>query len=207
MWQNREKCCGATVFGTPTLNFAKYLFSKVFWINGLDKVDFFVIVISPKAKRLLSISHRVAHTRVHGGNRMSKYTITEIKELMAMGFTPEQIAHMCGDAPKGKGKKPTGAKAKPELVEFVKHDGTKVMCTPKQAEAWSKWRDRSNGKTLDEVKAEWEAKHKAFKPSNELVSALKAKPTMSRKEAVAYGFVGTKDELKALKVELKVYDK
>ncbi len=138
---------------------------------------------------------------------MSKYTITEIKELMAMGFTPEQIAHMCDDAPARKGKKPTGAKAKPELVEFVKHDGTKVMCTPKQAEAWAKWRDRSNGKTLDEVKAEWEAKHKAFKPSKELIEALKANPVMTRKEAKAYGFIGTKDEFKALKVKHKVYSK
>ena len=107
---------------------------------------------------------------------------------------------------KSKGKKPTGAKA-PELVEFVKNDGTKVMVTPKQAEAWSKWRSHSSGKTLDEVKAEYEAKHKAYKPSDEFLKALKAKPTMTRKEAKAYGFVGTKDELKALKLAHKVYDK
>ena len=140
---------------------------------------------------------------------MSKYTITEIKELMAMGFTPAQIASMSADAPApAKGKKPTGAKAQPkaEKVEFVKHDGTKVMCTPKQAAAWAKWRDREF-KPLDEVKAEWDAKHKAFKPSKELIAALKANPVMTRKEAAKLGFVGTKDELKALKHELKVYAK
>ena len=134
---------------------------------------------------------------------MSKYTINEIKELMAMGFTPEQIARMCEDTPvKGKGKKPTGAKATPELVEFVKNDGTKVMCTPKQAEAWSKW--RSHGKPLDEVKAEWNAKHDAYVPSKELIEAIKLdRAKVTHKVAKAeYGFVGTKDELRALKVKV-----
>ena len=141
---------------------------------------------------------------------MAKYTINEIKELIALGFTPAQIAQMNAEnnAP-AKGKKPTGAKAPEakELVEFTKHDGTKVMCTPKQAAAWEAYRNRSNGKTLDEVKAEWEEAHKNFKPSKELKDALKAKPTMTRKEAAALGFIGTKDELKALKAKLKVYDK
>lgn len=137
---------------------------------------------------------------------MSKYTITEIKELMAMGFTPEQISRMCEDTPvKGKGKKPTGKKAQPkvEKVEFVKHDGTKVMCTPKQAEAWEKYRSREY-KPLDEVKAEWEAKHKAYKPSKELKEAIKSNRA-SITLAVAkeqYGFVGTKAELKALKAKV-----
>ena len=138
---------------------------------------------------------------------MSKYTINEIKELMAMGFTPEQIARMSEDAraPKGS-KKPTGAQA-PELVEFVKKDGTKKLVSAKQAAVWEAARNRSNGKTLDEVKAEWDAKHKAFKPSDELIRALKANPVMTRKEAAKLGFVGTKDELKALKLEHNVYAK
>ena len=140
---------------------------------------------------------------------MSKNTIT-INGMVITYNTREELADIMAvmGMGKAKGKAPKGkpAPAKAELVEFVKADGSKVMCTPKQAEAWDKWRSRDR-KPLDEVKAEYEAKHKAFKPSNELVNALKAKPTMSRKEAVAYGFVGTKDELKALKVELKVYDK
>lgn len=137
---------------------------------------------------------------------MSKYTITEIKELMNMGFTPEQIARMSEDTPVRKGKKPTG-KTAPELVEFVKKDGTVKMVSPKQAAVWEAARNRSNGKTLDEVKAEWEAKHKAYKPSKELIAALKANPIMTRKEAKAYGFIGTKDEFKALKIKHNVYAK
>ena len=140
-----------------------------------------------------------------------KYTINEIKELIALGFTPAQIAQMNAEnnAP-AEGKKPTGAKAQPKAEKtetFVKMDGTEVACTPAQKQAWEAYRNRSNGKTLDEVKAEWEEAHKNFKPSKELKDALKAKPTMTRKEAAALGFIGTKDELKALKAKLKVYDK
>ena len=137
---------------------------------------------------------------------MNKYTIEEIKELMHMGFTPEQIARMCEDAPARKSKKATG-KAAPELVEFVKKDGSKKLVSAKQAAVWEAARNRSNGKTLDEVKAEYEAKHKAFKPSDELIAALKENPVMTRKEAAKLGFVGTKDELKALKLAHKVYAK
>ena len=137
---------------------------------------------------------------------MSKYTINEIKELMAMGWTPEQITRMCEDArTPAKGKKPTGSKAQPkaEKVEFVKHDGTKVMCTPKQAAAWEKYRSREF-KPLDEVKAEWEAKHKAYKPSKELKEAIKTNRASITLEVAKkqYGFVGTKAELKALKAKV-----
>ena len=143
---------------------------------------------------------------------MAKYTINEIKELIAMGFTPAQIAQMSAEnnAPAKKtAKTPTGKKAPEakELVEFTKADGTKVMCTPKQAQAWEAYRNRSNGKTLDEVKAEYAEARKNFVPSDALKDALKAKPTMTRKEAAELGFIGTKDELKALKLELNVYGK
>lgn len=131
-----------------------------------------------------------------------------IKELMAMGATFAEAHKAALDEALafGKGKKPTG-KAAPELVEFVKKDGTRKMVSAKQAAVWEAARSRSNGKTLDEVKAEWDAKHKAFKPSAELIAALKANPVMTRKEAAKLGFVGTKDELKALKHEYKVYAK
>ena len=144
---------------------------------------------------------------------MNKNTMdARIKELMAMGasFSEAHAAALNEAVAFGNktSKKPTGKKAQPkaEKVEFTKHDGTTVMCTPKQAAAWEKWRGREF-KPLDEVKAEWEAKHKAFKPSKALKDALKANPVMTRKEAAKLGFVGTKDELKALKNELKVYAK
>ena len=134
---------------------------------------------------------------------MSKYTINEIKELMAMGFTPAQIARMSEDAPAPKSKKATGAKAQPkvEKVEFVKKNGEVKLVSAKQAAVWEAARARSNGKTLDEVKAEWEAKHKAYKPSDALIEAIKAnRASITLAVAKAeYGFVGTKQELKALK--------
>ena len=139
---------------------------------------------------------------------MNKYTIEEIKQLMSMGFTTEQIARMCADAPAHKSKKATGkaAPAKAELVEFVKKNGEKKLVSAKQAAVWEAARNRQH-KTLDEVKAEYEEKHKNFKPSDELIAALKANPVMTRKEAAKLGFIGTKDELKALKLAHKVYAK
>lgn len=130
---------------------------------------------------------------VMDGHVFEYNTVEELKDIMAvMGMS--------------KGTRKGTGKPAPEKVEFVKKDGTKVMVTPAQAAAWDKYRSRER-KPLDEVKAEYEAKHKAFKPSDELIRALKDKPTMTRNEAKAYGFVGTKDELKALKLEHKVYAK
>lgn len=139
---------------------------------------------------------------------MSKNTITidgmeitystreELADIMAvMGMSKAK-----GKAPKGK---PAPARKKAELVEFVKHDGTKVMCTPKQAKAWEAYRNREY-KPLDEVKAEWEAKHKAYKPSKELKEAIKSNRASITLEVAKkqYGFVGTKAELKALKAKV-----
>ena len=89
---------------------------------------------------------------------------------------------------------------KPEakLVEFTKADGTVVMCTPAQAKAWDKYRNRAH-KSLDEVKAlkpEISAKGRAY---------VKANPGCTRKEAAANGCKNiTKEGLKALKRELGV---
>lgn len=74
-------------------------------------------------------------------------------------------------------------------------------------QAWADGADERKAKAEEKRKealAEWEKKHKAFKPSKALKDALKQNPCMTRKEAKAYGFVGTRDELKALKLELKV---
>ncbi len=114
-----------------------------------------------------------------------------------------EIAQSLMGTPKSKGKKATGAKAQPkaEKVEFVKKDGTVKMVSKAQARVWEEARNRSNGKTLDEVKAEWNAKHDAYEPSEELIKAIKANRA-SITHGIAkeqYGFVGTKKELKALK--------
>ena len=129
---------------------------------------------------------------VMDGHVFEYNTVEELKDIMTV---------------MGMGKsKGTGAKAQPkaEKVEFVKKDGTVKMVSPKQAAVWEAARNRSNGKTLDEVKAEWNAKHEAYKPSNELIEAIKRdRASITRKIAKEkYGFVGTKDELKALKEQV-----
>lgn len=135
---------------------------------------------------------------------MSKNTIT-INGMEITYNTREELADIMAvmGMSKAKGKAPKGkpAPAKAELVEFIKADGTKKLVSPKQAEAWNKWKSNSNGKTLDEVKAEWNAKHDAYKPSNELIEAIKLnRASITHKVAKSeYGFVGTKAELKALK--------
>lgn len=139
---------------------------------------------------------------------MKNFMDTRVKELMAIGasFTEAHAAALEEwKAQNTKAtRKPTGAKApqpKAEKVEFVKKDGTVKMVSPKQAAVWEAARARSNGKTLDEVKAEWNAKHEAYKPSNELIEAIKHdRASITHKVAKEqFGFVGTKQELKALK--------
>ena len=99
-----------------------------------------------------------------------------------------------------KQKKTTNGKGKAKLVEFTKADGSVVKCTEAQAKAWEAYRSRSH-KSLDEVKAEFTKARDAYKPSKALVDAIKAnRAAVTRKVAKdQYGFVGTKDDLKALK--------
>lgn len=94
-------------------------------------------------------------------------------------------------------------KGSPKLVEFVKADGTVVKCTAAQAAAWGKFRDASGERkaAFEEMKAGWATKREAYKPSKALVDAIKKdRASITRKIAKEqYGFVGTKDDLKALK--------
>lgn len=102
-----------------------------------------------------------------------------------------------------KQKKTTHGKGLSKLVEFTKADGTTVQCTEAQAKAWEAYRSRSH-KSLDEVKAEFTKAREAYKPSQALVKAIKAdRAAITRKVAKEqYGFVGTKEDLKALKDEI-----
>ena len=108
---------------------------------------------------------------------MSKYTINEIKDLIAMGFTPEQIARMSGEAP-AKGKKPTG-KAAPKGKAQPKADKPQT-----RTEAIAKWK-AEHGITPEKTaaykamyEAKWEADWAAWTSSDEY-KAIKG----SRKEA------------------------
>ena len=102
-----------------------------------------------------------------------------------------------------KQKKTANGKGKAKLVEFTKADGTTVQCTEAQAKVWEAYRSRSH-KSLDEVKAEFTKAREAYKPSQALIKAIKAdRAAITRKVAKEqYGFVGTKEDLKALKDEI-----
>ena len=123
----------------------------------------------------------------------------------AITLTHEELNNIIAQAvtqalAQGKPKKSTGkAQPKAEKVAFTKLNGEVKMVSPAQAAVWEK--ARANRKPLDEVKAEYERKHAAYKPSKALKDAIKAnRAAITRKVAVEqYGFVGTKDDLKALK--------
>ena len=102
------------------------------------------------------------------------------------------IATACGTVSKGKSK--TKNAPKKELVEFVKKDGTTKMVSAKQAKVWEDARTRSE---------EYQSVPKAITQAGK--AYVKAHPSCTRKEAAANGCPHiTKDELKALKVELGV---
>ena len=129
---------------------------------------------------------------------MSKKSFTLTQEELNT-IIASAVASALAQAPTKSAKGSAKGKGKTKLVEFTKADGTVVMCTPKQAEVWGKWRDNGNKMSLDEVKAlkpQISAKGKAF---------VKAHPNCTRKEAAANGCKNiTKEGLKALKVELGV---
>ena len=95
-----------------------------------------------------------------------------------------------------------------EKVAYTKADGTVVMATPKQVAAWDAWKagagDRKENQTkFEEMKATWEESRKAFKPSKELIKAIQTnRAAVTHAEAKKLGFVGTKQDLQALKAQL-----
>lgn len=153
---------------------------------------------------------------------MARTTMNDILATMQAGFAginarldAQETRIAALEESKNSSKKPStstkGGKGKgkaKELVEFTKHDGTVVMVSPKQAEAWTKYRD--GYKSPEERKAQkeanlakWEADCKSYKPSKALVDAIKADRTkVTFKVAKDMGFKGTKETLKALKEQV-----
>ncbi len=126
--------------------------------------------------------------------RTNTFTEAQVQEIVA-----KAVAQALASA-----KKPTtSGKGKAKLVEFTKHDGTVVKCTQAQADAWTKYRDGYTDRVASKEAnlAKFEADRKGYKPSKALVDAIKAdRASITRKVAVEkFGFVGTKDDLKALK--------
>lgn len=100
--------------------------------------------------------------------------------------------------------KPTSTyKGKVKDTPFTKHDGTVVMTTKAQADAWAKHRDGYADRMAkkESTLKDWEAKKAEYKPSKAFLDAIKAnRAAITHKIAKEqYGFVGTKDDLKALK--------
>ena len=127
------------------------------------------------------------------------FTQEELQAVIAQAVAQALASQSPTESAKGKGK----GKGSAKLVEFKKADGTTVQCTEAQAKAWEAWRDGSaDRKASKEANlAKFEADRKGYKPSKALKDAIKAdRASITRKVAVEkFGFVGTKDDLKALK--------
>ena len=93
-----------------------------------------------------------------------------------------------------------------KTVKFTRTDGTVRNVSEGQARAWEKFRANApeRKERFEQMKADWDAKRKAFEPSKELIEAIKAnRASITRKIAKErFGFVGTKEDLKALKDEI-----
>ena len=113
------------------------------------------------------------------------------------------VASALAQAPSKSAKAKSKGKGSAKLVEFTKHDGTKVKCTEAQAKAWSAYRDGYTDRVAnrDKALATHQAAMSTYKPSKALKDAIKANRAAIT-FAVAkekYGFVGTKATLKELK--------
>ena len=107
-------------------------------------------------------------------------------------------------------KAPTSTKSKKSTTKnfaFTKHDGTVVYAkSQKQLDAWTKYANRAYVSTEERQErfAEHAKKMATYKPSKALKDAIR-KDRASVTFAVAkeqYGFVGTKQTLKALKEQV-----
>ena len=97
-------------------------------------------------------------------------------------------------SPKKGTPKKTESSKETEKVAFTRRDGKVVYGTPAQVAQWTKWQEGS--KEYEATKKEVTKAGRAY---------VKAHPGCTRKEAAANGCPHiTKDELKALKVELGV---
>lgn len=135
-----------------------------------------------------------------------------IASLVKAGADAQTIATVTGSliaqfdaSPVGvKGDRPKPAPKKPELVEFKKANGEVKMVSKAQADAWTKYRDRPH-MTAEEREAklaDWAVAREDYKPSDELIAAIKKDRCITRKQAKELGFVGTKEDLRTLKAKI-----
>lgn len=132
-----------------------------------------------------------------------KNTFTFTQEQLDSIIAKAVASALAGQVPTKSANGKSKGKGSAKLVEFKKADGTTVQCTQAQAKAWEAWRDGSADRKAnrDEALAKHATAMQAYKPSKALKDAIKA-DRASITFAVAkdkYGFVGTKQTLKALK--------
>lgn len=92
-----------------------------------------------------------------------------------------------------------------EKVKYTKADGTVVMCTPAQAKQWDNFKAHAGDRkeSFEQMKADWADKRDAYKPSKALIKAIQTnRAAVTHAEAKKLGFVGTKQDLQALKAQL-----
>lgn len=150
-----------------------------------------------KSLKTISPHHTVrsAERAERKGNMTQKEMMQAMMEQMnAMAARIEQLE---------KGAHKGAPKPEKDQVQFVKKDGTVRMCSQAQADAWNKWRDGAGDRKekFEAMKAGWADKKAAYKPDKALTDAIKAnRAAITHKIAKEkYGFVGTKQDLKALK--------
>ena len=131
-----------------------------------------------------------------------KYSITTTDGMVFEAPTQAEAMKMAQDW--AKSFAPTTAstsvgKGKVKDTPFTKHDGSVIMCTKAQAEVYKKRQEGFANKEAN-LKA-WEEKRATYKPSQALIKAIKAdRASITHKIAKEqYDFVGTKDDLRALK--------
>jgi hypothetical protein len=184
----------------------KLLFSKVCF----DLTIIFCAILSlPKGQDIAFglRNHGTRDVYVRGGTTMAK-TLT-LKSLNARMDTLEAKLDRIADLLERKPEPARGdVQPKVEKVEYTKADGTKVMATPSQVAAWDAWKAnagtrKENSEKFEQMKADWADKRDAYKPSKALIKAIKAnRAAVTHAEAKKLGFVGTKQDLQALKAEL-----
>lgn len=120
----------------------------------------------------------------------------------ALALMKEALAIIGKPSTSGRGSKNSTTEPKVKDTPFTKHDGTVVMTTKAQAEAWEARRANFANKEAN-LKA-WEEKKASYKPTQKFIDAIrKDRAAITFKIAKEqYGFVGTKDSLKALKDEV-----
>jgi len=132
-------------------------------------------------------------------NEVITMTQADLQALIAQEVAKALSGKQTKSAPKAKAK--TQPKAK--KVAFTKHDGTVTYGTQKQVDAWTAYANRTyvSPEERKERLAQWQTKREGYKPSKKLIEAIKKdRASVTRKVACEqYGFVGTKDDLKALK--------